>query len=90
MCQSCVDEGHLTAKELADRLGAGDQTVVAIVALEPAAFIDALVEMTLEVTTAGMDMGEALQIAFRVIGEYAKMRTDLDPADIAKALAEGL
>lgn len=90
MCQECVNEGHMTAQELADRLAAGDQSVVALGALEPGDFIETLVDMTLEVVSVGMPMDEALIIAFRVISEYAAMRPDLDPKAVAKSLADRL
>jgi hypothetical protein len=89
MCQGCVDEGRMTAEELAAATAAGDTSVLPLEQLEPAAFSQELALVMLSAMLSGMAPERAVAVAVTVAQEYVRIR-DLPPdtlEEILEALA---
>jgi hypothetical protein len=76
MCQMCVDDGHLTAAELVQRMAQGDRSVIAMQALEPDEFLGTVAEVAVGAVTDGMDATKALEMALRCIRDYLRARPE--------------
>jgi hypothetical protein len=74
VCQTCVNEGRMTAAELAEALAAGDLGAVAMVALEPPEFLVALALTVEQAIQLGTPLDEALEIGRECIALYCVIR----------------
>lgn len=74
MCQACVDEGRMTAEELATAVARGDPSAIALGSLEPKDFSKALASVTVSAMLAGMAPDRALAVAVLVAKDYVRVR----------------
>ena len=61
MCQSCVDQGLMTAEDLAARLARGDKDVVAMVDLDFPDFLEAISECLALEMEGGLPLDVAIE-----------------------------
>lgn len=87
MCQACVNEGRITAEELATRLGAGDKSVVVLGELEPKEFARQVTVMCLSLILEGMDPERVVDEAIQLAASYARNRK-MAGAELEAFLAE--
>lgn len=74
MCQACVDEGHMTAEELARRLSEDDRSVMALATLEPADFMREVAKACIGNIMTGMDPELAVELAKELVAIYVLAR----------------
>ena len=87
MCQGCVDQGRMTAEELATATAAGDITVIPLMNLSPKDFSKSLAAVTVSAMLSGMEPGAAVAAAVLVAKEYARTR-DLSADDLTKVIED--
>lgn len=87
MCQSCVNDGLMTAEDFAARLAAGDKSVVAMLSLDFPDFLESISACLALEMEGGLSLDDALEAGKEAVDIWLQTRK----ADaLAVAAMEGL